>query len=188
MTAGLSDRDRAQALSLARSAIRELVLIRRPPEPTGELPQTVAGVFVSLHIGDRLRGCIGTTLPEVLGTTVQRMACAAATRDPRFSPLSVAELDHIAIEISVLTEPESIGGVADITIGVHGLTIERGDRRGLLLPQVASERSMTPEQFIAAVCSKARLDPAVVGQPGTVLSRFRAEVFGEQPAREPSEN
>lgn len=176
----VSDRDRALALDLARDAIRELVLAKRPPPPTEELGQIVSGLFVSLHIGGRLRGCIGTTMPEVFGVTVQRMAVAAASRDPRFSPVAAAEIELIDIEISVLTQPRPIASVSDITIGVHGLTIERGPQRGLLLPQVASERAMSPEQFVEAVCTKARIDPAHVGQPGTVLSVFRAEVFGER--------
>jgi AmmeMemoRadiSam system protein A len=118
-------------------------------------------------------------MPEILGPAIQRMAVAAASRDPRFSPVAPVELDHIDIEISVLTDPEPIRGTRDITIGVHGLTLERGDRRGVLLPQVASERGMSADQFVDAVCTKARIERSELEQPGTVLSRFCAEVFGE---------
>ena len=175
----LSPAQRSEALALARTAIVDLVLGHRTGPQTQSLDLPTAGVFVSLHVGDQLRGCIGTTAPDILGPTVQRMAVAAASRDPRFSPVVAAELAHIDIEISVLTIPEPIDGVGDFTIGIHGLTIEREDRRGLLLPQVASERQMTAEAFIDAVCAKAGLDRSVVGQPETVLARFRAEVFGE---------
>jgi AmmeMemoRadiSam system protein A len=184
----LTDSQRDRALALARDAISDLVLARRMPERTGELGLRVAGLFVTLHLGGALRGCIGTTAPEILGPTVQRMAVAAASRDPRFSPVVATELDLLDIQISVLTRPEPIRGAAEITIGIHGLTIERGERRGLLLPQVASERSMSPAQFVDAVCLKAGLDPSAIGDPGTLLARFRAEVFGEPLIDQLSEN
>lgn len=171
---------REQALALARAAIEEQVRSRRSPPATDALCVDIAGVFVTLHLGGKLRGCIGTVIPELLGPAVQRMAVAAATRDPRFSPVAAAELGHLDIEISVLSRPEPIDGPADITVGVHGLTIQSGERRGLLLPQVASDRGMTAEEFIDAVCFKAGIDRERLDEPGTVLARFSAEVFGER--------
>lgn len=168
-----------QALALARAAIEEQVLGRRSP-PAADLQVAISGLFVSLHIAGMLRGCIGTTVPEPLGPAVQRLAVAAATRDPRFSPVIASELDALAIEISVLTPPEPIAGPGDVTVGVHGLTVEDRDRRGLLLPQVASDRGMTADEFVTAVCQKAGIERGQLGAAGVVLSRFRAEVFGER--------
>lgn len=187
MTA-ISARDQERALGLARAAIEQHVLANRPPAETGELRVSVAGVFVSLHVGDALRGCLGTVAPEALGPAVQRMAVAAASRDLRFDPVAAAELGQLHIEISVLSAPEPIDDPGQITIGVHGLSIDAGDRRGLLLPQVASERGMSADQFVDAVCRKAGVERPELDGPDVVLARFRAEVFGDREARPASEN
>ncbi|MBM4320664.1 MAG: AmmeMemoRadiSam system protein A, partial [Deltaproteobacteria bacterium] len=118
-----------------------------------------AGAFVSLHLGGELKGCIGTFLAEApLVETVRDMAIAAATRDPRFRPVAKGELEYVDIEISVLsprwpcTDP-----LAEVELGLHGLSIARGWARGVLLPQVATEYGWDVPTFLEHVCRKAGL-------------------------------
>ena len=98
------------------------------------------GAFVTLTMGGHLRGCIGAlvgTMP--LHEMVQKMAIQAATRDPRFPPVSARELPFLEIEISVLGPLTPIQRVEDIVVGTHGLFLIHGNHSGVLLPQVASE-------------------------------------------------
>ncbi len=65
-----------------------------------------------------------------------------------------------------------------MTIGVHGLVVERGRNRGLLLPQVAAERRWSPEEFLRQTCIKAALAPEA-WERDAIVYRFTADVFGE---------
>jgi len=86
----------------------------------------------------------------------------------------------LSVEISVLQEREPIDGPRDIEIGRHGLYVEKGRRRGLLLPQVAPEWEWRQEQFLEQVCLKAGLPgDAWRGPSRAAVYRFRAEVFGD---------
>ena len=137
------------------------------------------GAFVTLHKRGALRGCIGHIEPvQPLGQVVPRCAVSAASSDPRFPPLASDELDAIEIEISLLGLLEPITGPGDIVIGRHGLVVERGWQRGLLLPQVATEWNWNADQFLAHTCQKAGL-PGDAWQKDAKIWRFEAEVFSE---------
>jgi len=82
------------------------------------------------------------------------------------------------IELSLLGPLEPIAGAGEIEIGRHGLVIEKGRRRGLLLPQVATEWGWDRETFLAQTCHKAGLERDVWKRGAKVL-RFEAEVFAE---------
>jgi AmmeMemoRadiSam system protein A len=142
-----------------------------------------AGAFVTLwHRGD-LRGCIGhPDADQPVEHVIARSAGAAAREDPRFTPVSPEEVEEIVIEISVLGPLEMIGGPDDIEIGRHGLVVEDGGVRGLLLPQVAVEWNWDRETFLAQTCRKAGLPDAAWRGRASVL-RFEAEVF-RSPDRE----
>jgi uncharacterized protein (TIGR00296 family) len=87
-------------------------------------------------------------------------------------------LDALSIEISALTPEREVHAVQDIEIGRHGLIIERGHRRGLLLPQVATEHGWNVETFLEHTCLKAGLPPDAWKHDARILI-FEAEVFGE---------
>jgi AmmeMemoRadiSam system protein A len=128
-----------------------------------------------------LRGCLGTLeCTRGLAAEVSRCAADAASEDPRFPPVANDELPEIALEISVLGPLEPIDPRRDdaIAIGRHGLVAEQGHRRGLLLPQVATEWGWTREQFLRQTCVKAGLGPDA-WEHGARISRFDAEVFGD---------
>jgi uncharacterized protein (TIGR00296 family) len=107
---------------------------------------------------------------------------AAASRDPRFPPLTEPELSEIEVELSLLGPLEPIAGASDFDIGTHGLVVEHGWHRGLLLPQVATEWKWDRETFLAHTCQKAGL-PTDAWKRGASLWRFSAEVFGEAPRK-----
>jgi AmmeMemoRadiSam system protein A len=139
-----------------------------------------AAVFVTLHRAGQLRGCIGTTTAErPLYRAVQEMVIAAATRDPRFPPVGAGEIAELEIEISVLGPVIAIDGPDNIEIGRDGLVIEGRGRRGLLLPQVASEAGWNVEQFLDRTCQKAGLPSDAWREPDVTISTFSTQVFNE---------
>ncbi|MDA8122978.1 MAG: AmmeMemoRadiSam system protein A [Deltaproteobacteria bacterium] len=176
----LAEGERKELLAIARRAAVSWVRKGKVPQenpPPGNLVAPGAA-FVTLTRKGRLRGCIGYTEASVsLFKTVQECAVAAATEDPRFPPVGPAEVDAIRIEISVLTPLAQIRPV-EVEVGVHGLLVRKGGRRGLLLPQVAVEHGWDREAFLSAVCEKAGL-PRDAWRSGAELYSFTAEVFGE---------
>jgi AmmeMemoRadiSam system protein A len=136
------------------------------------------GAFTTLHLHNRLRGCIGYVMPVMpLVQTVAETAAAAAFEDPRFDPVTDDEAPDLKIEISVLTVPKAIAPEA-VVVGKHGLIIGQYGRRGLLLPQVPLEYGWDRETFLAQTCTKAGLPPDA-WQRGATVEAFTAEVFGE---------
>ena len=126
-----------------------------------------------------MRGCIGYPEPELpLIDVIERCAVSAALSDPRFPALSVAEWSEIDLEVSVLGPIERVTDIAEVIVGRHGLVVEFGRRRGLLLPQVAIEWKWTATEFACQTCVKAGL-PSDAWQKGAKLFKFEAEVFGE---------
>ncbi len=173
-------------LVLARESLEARVrrLASPPPDldPPLDLP---CGAFISLHRGRELRGCLGRITGDLaLGRVVADLAQAVADSDPRFPPVAASELAALSIEISVLT-PEREVQAAGIEVGRHGLIVERGRRRGLLLPQVAAERGWNATMFLEHTCLKAGLPPDAWREPDTRLSVFEAQVFGEHAAAAP---
>jgi AmmeMemoRadiSam system protein A len=137
------------------------------------------GVFVTLHARGRLRGCIGVIEAfEPLGQSIARCAASAAFEDPRFSPVSAAELPELQIELSVLFPPEPILP-ENIEIGKHGLLVSQAAKRGLLLPQVAVQQKLGREHFLEETCRKAGLAPRAWQEPETQILGFTCEVFSE---------
>jgi AmmeMemoRadiSam system protein A len=176
----LSDHDRRRLLEIARAAISARVRGEpySPPPSEGALAER-AGAFVSVHRGGELRGCIGyVEADRPLVEVVARSAAAAVSEDPRFPPVTEEELSQLTIEISVLSPLEPVDQVDTIEVGRHGLVVEDGWRRGLLLPQVATEWGWDRETFLDHTSLKAGL-PADAWRRGARIYRFEAEVFGE---------
>jgi len=110
---------------------------------------------------------------------VMDAARAAATRDPRFNPVRPDELDSISLEISLLSPFEPIKAEKVIP-GVHGLYLIKGNRRGLLLPQVAAERGWDRETYLDNLCLKAGMPPGCWQSGVYDLLSFTAVVFSEE--------
>jgi AmmeMemoRadiSam system protein A len=147
--------------------------------PAADLVTSPGAAFVTIHKRGELRGCIGhVEANEPLGRVIARCAVAACSLDPRFPALTADELPDIDVELSLLTPLEPIAGPNEIEIGRHGLVVEKGSRRGLLLPQVAVEWKWDAPTFLAHTCHKAGL-PRDAWKEGAKMWRFEAEVFGE---------
>jgi len=145
------------------------------------------GVFVTISrypSGD-LRGCIGYPEPIFPLKEALRMSTTAACHDPRFKDLTKDELDNCTLEVTILTVPERIENnghqdlLSKIVIGQDGLILELKGRRGLLLPQVASEWGWDAEEFLQHLSNKAGLPIDAWKHPDAIIERFQGEIFGE---------
>ena len=173
--------DQQRLLDLARRCLEARV--RRQPRPSivfeGAL-DVRRGAFVSIHDEDDLRGCLGRLETDrAVAEVVAHLATVVADSDPRFSPVTPEELPRLTIEISVLTPECLVVDATEIEVGRHGLIVEHGSRRGLLLPQVATEYGWDRETFLVHTCVKAGLPPDAWHR-GARLFRFEAQVFHEK--------
>ena len=177
----LSEKERKEILELARSAVVEAV---SPGKSAREVPpvslfQEHRGVFVTLYVQGKLHGCIGVVQGnEPLGESLPRCAASAALHDPRFSPMKPVDLETLEIEVSLLSTLERIQP-EQIEIGKHGLLVEQGMRRGLLLPQVAVEHNLNREDFLKETCHKAGLPKEAWASPETRIYGFTCEIVAE---------
>ncbi|HWP60600.1 MAG TPA: AmmeMemoRadiSam system protein A [Candidatus Acidoferrales bacterium] len=143
--------------------------------------ETRYGVFVSLHRGRELRGCIGTcSALSPLYREVIEMTEAAASRDYRMNPIQSWELREISIELSILSPLWLVSDPLAVEIGKHGLYLVSGDKRGVLLPQVAVEYGWGVETFLRQACLKAGLLADAWRWPETRISAFTALILKEE--------
>ena len=168
-------------LDLAKETVEEYVRSGRTLDYKNACArlETKEGAFVTLTINKKLRGCIGLiTSDEPLWKTVRDMAIAAASDDPRFSPVTAAELSKLEYEISVLSEPKKVDDWRQIKLGQHGVIVRRGRASGVFLPQVADDTGWTLEEFLGELCEqKAGLPRECYKDPLTEISVFTANVF-----------
>jgi len=181
-------------VKLARKAVEEYLKkgsIMKVPKDAPPKFMEHCGVFVtlnSLKLGRKeLRGCIGFPYPtSPLTQAVIESAINSATQDPRFSSVSLGELDHIVFEVSVLTPPQLIEAdkpmdyPSKVKVGQDGLIVERGYYKGLLLPQVPVDWNWNEEEFLCQCCIKAGLSPDSWLLKGTKIYKFQAIIFEEK--------
>lgn len=174
--------ERTLLLAHARSSVRTTVLRTgetMPAHPGHAALETPAGAFTTLHdAGGRLRGCIGFVEARFrVWETVWRTAAEAAQEDPRFEPVTPAELAGLSYEISILSSLRR-AAAQEVRAGLHGVLLSRGGRRGLLLPQVATEHGWDTERFLDACCEKAGL-PLGSWRSEAKIEIFTAEIITE---------
>ncbi len=185
----------ARLVRLARAALDAQLrgddaLVRQLADwPAGREQERRQGVFVTINRKDpeevrtqgKLRGCIGQpepTFPLYYGTV--QAALDAALHDPRFVPVTAAELPRLELEVTVLSPRQPIGSYKEIRIGTHGVVLQKGERAALFLPQVAPEQGWNVEQMLDALAEKAGL-PKDAWREGARLSVFTGQAFAEQP-------
>ena len=166
-------------LRLARDAVVAAVGRRPPPvvDPATLPPVLLApaAAFVTLHERGELRGCMGNLeFDRPLWRNVLTAGTIVPLQDPRFMPVSDAELPAIRIEVSVLAPPVELPGPEAFDVGSQGIIVERSGRRALLLPQVAEEYGWDEAATLDAVCRKAGLPGDAWRRAGTRLFGFRA--------------
>ena len=161
-------------VELARNTIAEYITNGRVYVPsmeelTEEMMTARAGAFVSVHEHGELRGCIGTIEPvrDTLTEEIISNAISAATRDPRFPEITPDELDDLVINVDILTEPEEIASRDELDVKRYGVIVQKGWRRGLLLPDL--EGVDTVDYQIAIARRKAGIG---FDEPGVTMYRF----------------
>jgi len=158
---------------LARMSLENKVLgnnkVPRPKDYPEELMERKAGVFVSLKINGQLRGCIGTISPskETVFHEVMDNALKAGLEDPRFLPVDKEELGEIEYSVDILEKPEKIKSIESLNTVEYGVIVEKGIRRGLLLPNL--DGIDRPEEQVAIALKKANINP----EEDYEISRFR---------------
>lgn len=184
-TTPISEAGQAELLRIARAVVEAVAQGDPSPEVQSDLTelQPPRGAFVTLHKKGQLRGCIGRFIAhEPAWQVVADMARSAATEDPRFAPVSRAELPDVDIEISALSPMVRTADPLSLELGRHGIYIRRGMHSGTFLPQVATEFGMTKEQFLSQCCAhKAGLPPDAWQDPATEVYLYTAQVFAEKP-------
>ena len=180
----ISEQQKNQLLNIARNTIESIFSGKKVSKPNYEedaILNTKSGVFVTLTIDEKLRGCIGYIISDrPLYDTLSDAAVQAAMNDPRFPSLTKDELDKIKIEISILSEPFPMKNYDEIEIGKHGLILEEAGMRGLLLPQVPIEHNMNREEFLDAICQKSGFHSGLWREKELNIELFTATVFGEK--------
>ncbi|MCI1960192.1 MAG: AmmeMemoRadiSam system protein A [Clostridia bacterium] len=139
--------------------VKEGMYAEIPENLPNELTSVRAGAFVSIKKDGRLRGCIGTILPvhSSLAEEILHNAVSAAVHDPRFAPITPDELDKLVYSVDVLSTPEPIESSKQLDVKRYGVIVENGNRRGLLLPDLAGVD--TPLKQIEIACQKAGISP-----------------------------
>ncbi|OKY77162.1 MAG: hypothetical protein BTN85_1809 [Candidatus Methanohalarchaeum thermophilum] len=144
------------------------------------------GVFVTLHKNGDLFGCIGRPYPDqTLEDAVKQSALGAAFNDPRFPPLKESDLGNVTIEVTILTKPQEINedskDIEDkVKIGEDGLIIEKGNKKGLLLPQVPVEQGWSEVEFLSNTCTKAGIKPDAWLDEDVEIYKFQGSIFTEK--------
>ena len=180
------------AVRLARDAMESVTLERDVNEvslPGGFMESRGVFVTINTHPDGGLRGCIGYPEPIMsLGKAIIK-ASEGACNDPRFQALTADELDHVVVEVSVLTRPEEVlvgdrlSLPDEVVVGRDGLIMEMGPFRGLLLPQVPVEWGWDSRTFLSQTCVKAGMTPDCWMDRSTKVYSFQAEVFTETSPR-----
>ncbi len=147
--------------------------------PVGMLKEKGYGVFVTLHLNGRLRGCIGRfTSDKSLHSTIREMALSAAFDDPRFPALSAKEASNVEIEVSVLSPLKRISSIDEFKLGRDGIYMIKGYHHGTFLPQVADETGWTTEEFLGH-CAQDKAGIGYYGWKDADLYTYQTEVVNE---------
>jgi AmmeMemoRadiSam system protein A len=179
-----SDSDKKQLLAIARRAIARHLNVPftnefQPLTPESPLQHEI-GAFVTLTIDGELQGCIGHIIPrKPLVEEIAEIAVQSAADDPRFMALQPEEFAQVELEITLLGPFTTVKGPEDILVGRDGLLVQRRFNRGLLLPQVASERHWDSIQFLNATCQKAGLPKDQWRKGDVEIMTFTAIYFKE---------
>jgi len=178
----LTAKEKQELLSVARNSAETAVRERKQYKPPAGSPalQQDRGAFVTINKNGDLRGCIGYIAPvEPLIDTVRDVAAYAASRDPRFPPVTQVELGELQYEVSVLSPLRRVLDVKQIQVGQHGLLMKKGNHEGVLLPQVPVDERWDRKTFLEETARKAGLPASAWKDADTDIFMFTAVVFGE---------
>ena len=176
-----SAEEKRAMLAAARASIYSALRLDHDIDdtPVGILKEKGYGVFVTLHLDGRLRGCIGRfTSSSTLHATIREMARSAAFSDPRFPALSRSEAHKIKIEVSVLSPLKRIHSIDEFKLGRDGIYMIKGPYHGTFLPQVATETGWTTEEFLGH-CARDKAGIGWNGWKDAELYTYQTEIVEE---------
>lgn len=188
-TYNLSDEDGMMLVQSARKIVTEFIKNGHKIGLDEKLKPRFSfesGIFVTLNSANDLRGCIGFPLPRRLDQALPDAAIAAATDDPRFSPVKSSELDKITFEVTILSPPvelkvdDPLQLPSKIKVGRDGLIVKQEYNSGLLLPQVPVEYDWSEEEFLGFTCQKAGLPQNCWKEKRTKVFSFEGIIFKEE--------
>ncbi len=147
---------------LAKDSVEEFILngkVLSTPKKFSPEMNAKAGVFVCIKKKGALKGCIGTYSPSAknIADEIIQNAVSAATKDPRFTPVSVDDLSELEYSVDVLSQPEMINTIEELNPKIYGIIVSKGALRGLLLPDL--EGVDTVEEQIRIAALKAGIPP-----------------------------
>ncbi len=179
-TPGLTDVEKTVLFAIVEDTLKACVARRELDLTAYTLTETLrkpAATFVTLHLGGRLRGCIGSLAPVApLYRSVHDNAINAALHDHRFRPVTPSELPLLVVHISVLSPVAPIASPEEFRIGEHGIILEKGRYRSVYLPEVAVEQGWDREATLSSLSEKAGL-PAGAWREGARFSVFSSVVL-----------
>jgi AmmeMemoRadiSam system protein A len=174
--------------ALARAAVASRLNPGSPPpqalpEEEGDpaLWSAPRACFVSIKtLSGGLRGCIGTIAPTKprLAEEITANAISAATQDSRFRPMTAAELEGVTFSVDILSEPETVTDLKTLDPRVFGVIVSKGNRRGLLLPNLPGVNSVTQQLLIAAQKG------GISDLTGAHIQRFTVDRYPETGSKE----
>jgi len=176
-----SQEEKQAMIAAARSAIYSSLKLDYDGDdaPVGILKEKGYGVFVTLYLNGRLRGCIGRFVSDdSLHSTIREMAQSAAFEDPRFPALSRSEASRVDIEVSVLSPLKKISSIDEFKLGRDGIYMIKGSRHGTFLPQVAEETGWNTEEFLGH-CAQDKAGIGYYGWKEADLYTYQSEVVKE---------
>ncbi|MFZ5564999.1 MAG: AmmeMemoRadiSam system protein B [Thermodesulfobacteriota bacterium] len=187
MTKRITQKQGKALVALARKTIYDRLGMEGAPDPEGveneKVFQTPCGTFVTLTLNGELRGCIGSlTSDESIIDGVRRNAINAALHDPRFRPLTQEEAGRMAVEVSVLTEPQPLvykdakDLMAKLSPGTDGVIIKKGLAKATFLPQVWHQLP-SPDEFLSQLCLKAGLPENAWEHGGLEVFTYQVQAF-----------
>lgn len=177
--APLSPGDRADLLALARAAVAHR--LGQGPAPVAPAQGPLAAsraAFVSLGVAGQQRAAVGELAPTgPLAEAVIRLAArAAAGGDPRFPPLTAADLPALSVGLAVLGPVRRLASPAALRVGAEGVAVAHGWHRGVILPSAAGE-GWDAARLLKQACLAAGLPARAHQEPDAVLEAFEAEEF-----------
>ena len=145
----------SEPVKLAKLSLEQYIRVGHvvePPENTlKELLDRRAGAFVCIKIDGELRGCIGTIQPteENIAREIMANVVQAAHADPRFTPISEAELPLLQYSVDILDAPEKIDSISHLDPKLYGVIVRKGSKTGLLLPNIEGVDTVEHQLAIA---------------------------------------
>lgn len=163
-------------VKLVKQAVEAYICESRVIEPPAELTPEMkqkAGVFVCIKRKGELRGCIGTFIPssESVAEEIIKNAVSAATQDPRFYCVQKEELDELVYSVDVLTPPEEIKDKKELDPKKYGVIVSKGQRKGLLLPDLEGVDSVDEQLRIA------KMKAGIYDDEGVKVFRFEVKRY-----------